>query len=112
MYQTTARRRPWLVRHRFTSALLVIAVALVAWGVVHAVLPAAGVSVPGIVPGHSDYRDPVQLAQAMKQREHGGFASCAKISAGRYVCSVADADGTEGSYQVAVSADGKSYSVS
>jgi len=97
------------VRHRFVSVLSAAAVALVVWGVLHTVLPAAGVSVPGISPGHGDYRDPAILAKAVKDKEHSFSASCSKLPGGKYFCAYAYTGGTSGSEQVTVSADGKSW---
>jgi hypothetical protein len=62
--------------------------------------------------GSSDYRDPVQLAQAVKDKEQGASASCAKLSGATYICSVAKPGLVMGTYQVTVAADGKSYTVS
>lgn len=57
----------------------------------------------------ADYRDPVQLAQAVKDAEHGTAADCSKLSAGMYVCAVGRTGNVMGTYQVTVSADGKSW---
>lgn len=83
-------------------AILAVAGTLIAVGILHA-LPSG--------PGGSDYRDPAQLAEAMKNAEHGAAASCAKLPAGKYFCSVAYTDRTSGNYTVTVSADGHSYTV-
>jgi hypothetical protein len=101
------------MRRRWIPVALIAAAVLIAWGVLRAVLPAAGVSVPGITPGHSDYRDPVQLAQAMKAREHSDTASCARNTyTGTYMCFVYFLGGTSGAYTVTVSPDGKSFTAS
>lgn len=107
------KRRSWLRRHRIIAAAAAAAVALVILGVARTALSAAGVAVPGVItPGRSDYRDPAQLAEAVKSAEHAAAASCAKLPAAKYFCSVAFTDHTSGSYQVTVSADGKSYTAS
>jgi hypothetical protein len=65
-----------------------------------------------VVPhGHAraDYRDPVQLAAAVKSQEHAASASCAQLSGLAYLCSVATTGLTMGTYQVTVAADGSSY---
>lgn len=70
--------------------------------------------------GHAarDYRDPVQLAQAVKDAEQAktgtqpASASCGKLAAGKYMCVVAYADGTSGEYGVTVAPDGSSYQAS
>lgn len=112
-WQQPRNRSPWPLRHKFTSALIAAGVALVAWGIAHSVLPAAGVAIPGIVPAHSDYRDPVQLAQAVKEREHADTASCAKNTyTGKYMCFAYFANGTSGGYTITVAPDGKSYTAS
>lgn len=59
--------------------------------------------------GRPDYRDPVQLARALKGAYHGSAASCAKIAAGKYICTIAAADESIGTYQVTVTADGSGY---
>lgn len=65
-----------------------------------------------VVPhGHAraDYRDPVQLAAAVKSQESAVSASCAQLSGLTYLCSVASTGLTMGTYRVTVAADGSSY---
>jgi hypothetical protein len=57
----------------------------------------------------ADYRDPVQLAQAVKDHERAASASCAKLPTGTYYCSVATSGGAVGGYTVTVAEDGKSW---
>lgn len=105
-----ARHRMWIVRHKFLTVLLGIAVALVALAVV---VPRA---VASLAP--RDYHDTVQLAQAVKNTEQAktgntaGTASCGKYIAGKYYCVVVFPGGSAGSYTVTVSADGRSWSAS
>jgi hypothetical protein len=77
------------------------AVAAAAWGIWSAVPH-----------GHADYRDPLQLAAAVKSHEHGASASCARLSGLTYVCSVASPGLAMGTYRVTVAADGSSYQAS
>lgn len=72
-----------------------------------AVVTAVGYATSGGTP--KDYRDPAQLARAVKAQEHAAAASCARLPAGKYICTAANSDGTSGTYTVTVSADGKSY---
>ena len=90
------------MRRAAVASAAVIALALVAWGILHS-LPGSPLNRPA-----ADYRDPVQLAQAVKGKEHSQTASCAKIATGKYICSVY-VNGALGTYQVTVSADGKSW---
>jgi hypothetical protein len=60
-------------------------------------------------PGASDYRDPAQLAEAIKSAHHSAAANCGKLPTGKYFCAVAYTDGASASYTVTVAADGKSY---
>jgi hypothetical protein len=82
------------------------------WWVLGALALVGIVALLGNASSHADYRDPAQLARAMKAQEHGAAASCAKLPTGKYFCTVADTDGTSGNYTVTVTADGKSYSAS
>lgn len=91
------------MRRRFLFSLAAVAVALVAFGVLRA--RTSG-------PGAGDYRDPAQLAEAMKGAHHAAAANCGKLRAGTYFCAVAYTDGTSASYTVTVAADGKSYTAS
>lgn len=79
----------------FTGAL--IAVAAIAWGIW------------SVSRGSHDYRDPIQLANAIKAKEHATGANCGKLPGGKYLCVAANADGSSGTYTVTVSADGHSY---
>jgi hypothetical protein len=82
------------------KAIVVIAAAgilAVAWGAWH------------VTRGHPDYRDPIQLAAAMKSQEHAASTSCAQLSGLTYLCSVANPGLTMGTYRVTVAADGSSY---
>lgn len=100
MNRYPSNRRSWIRRHKFMSALITAGVLLVALAVVPRVLAA---SAP------RDYRDPVQLAQALKDAHHGTAASCGKLPDGNYFCDVANADGASGTYTVHVTADGSGY---
>jgi hypothetical protein len=109
-HSSTAPRKSWLRRHRFRVAFSVLALALAAAGVLRA-WPSG--------PGGGDYRDPVQLAQAVKNSEAAKTgtapvsASCAKNTfTGKYMCFVFYTGGTSAAYTVTVSADGKSYQAS
>jgi hypothetical protein len=97
-------RRSWVRRH---STALWVSGALA----VIALVTLLGYASSGTA-AHPDYRDPVQLARAMKDAEHSYSASCAKLPTGKYFCTVANTDGTSGNYTVTVAADGKSYSAS
>lgn len=59
--------------------------------------------------GKPDYRDPVQLAEALKAAHHGTAASCGKLPGGDYFCDVANSDGASGTYTVHVTPDGSGY---
>lgn len=101
------KRKAWVRRHKLLSFLCAAGLVLVA----------AAVIVPRLTAALSprDYRDPVQLAQAVKAAEQAktgnmaGFASCSKYIGGKYFCAVAFPGGTEGNYVVSVSADGRSW---
>lgn len=95
-----ASRKPWWRRHYKL------------WWVLGALAVGGIVALLGNASSHPDYRDPAQLARAMKAQEHGAAASCAKLPTGKYFCTVADTDGTSGNYTVTVTADGKNYSAS
>lgn len=95
-----APRKSWWRRH---YKLWWVLGALVLAGVVAAIGNATSGGTP------RDYRDPVQLAQAVKAQEHAAAASCGKLPTGKYFCTVAKSDGTSGTFTVTVAADGKSY---
>lgn len=97
------RRRSWARRHRIRLILLAVAAVLIVAGITRAI--------PSGPSGH-DYRDPAQLAEAMKNTEGSATAYCSKIGGNRFICAVGFTDGTAGSYQVTVTADGSSYAVS
>lgn len=100
MNRYPSNRRSWIRRHKFMSALAAAGLVLVALAVMPRVMAA---SAP------RDYRDPVQLAQAMKAAYHGTAASCGKLPTGNYFCAVANSDGASGTYTVHVTADGSAY---
>jgi hypothetical protein len=89
------------MRRRVTIMLLLFAAVFIALGGWHFIQRAVS---------PVDYRDPLQLAAAVKAHEHGDYGSCSKI-AGSYLCVVGISGGTAASYQVTVSADGKSWAV-
>lgn len=71
----------------------------------------AAAAVPRLTAGPPDYRDPLRLASAVKAA-HGGMgsnAACARLAGSDFMCTVALPNGTEGVYQVSVSADGRSW---
>jgi UDP-N-acetylmuramyl tripeptide synthase len=103
MAQQLPRRRSWVRRHKFLVVCVAVAAVLIVGGAVRTI---ASVSTP------ADYRDPVQLAQAMKAAEHGAAASCGKLPGGKYFCTVANTDGTSGNFTVTVAADGRSFQAS
>lgn len=59
--------------------------------------------------GRADYRDPLQLARAMKAQEHSYDANCAKLSGTSYLCYVGNTDMTMAAYRVTVAPDGSSF---
>jgi hypothetical protein len=76
---------------------------------------AASAIVPHFTAGPPDYRDPVQLAAAVKSAEQAKGVSADVVSCVRmpaplsdYICSVASG-GTIGTEQVTVSGDGRSW---
>lgn len=110
-YQLRAQpdeRRVSRVRLRVLLAVLsAAALALIAAGILRA-WPAS--------PGGGDYRDPVQLAQAVKDSEAAktgsspASASCAKNTfTGKYACFVFYSGGASAAYTVTVSADGRHW---
>jgi hypothetical protein len=108
MYQSrSSKRRSWLMRHKFLTTLVAVAVALVAASILRAI-PSNG--------GNTDYRDPSALARAVENSEQAktpgakaGGASCGKLPTGKYFCVVAFTDGTSGDYTVTVAPDGHSW---
>lgn len=98
------KRRAWVRRHKFLTALCAAGLVLVA----------AAVIIPRVTAALSphDYRDTGQLAQAMEAREHGVSADCAHLTASSYSCAVGFTGGAIGSYTVTVAADGSSWSAS
>lgn len=98
--QLPPRRRPWMSRHKFLSVCITVGAVLIVGGILR--------SIPS-GPAARDYRDPAQLAEAMKKAEHAYSASCGKLPGGKYFCAVGFTDGTSGTYTVTVAADGKSY---
>lgn len=59
----------------------------------------------------TDYHDPLQLGEAVREHYHGQYAGCGRNPDGTYAC-IVTADGAGASYKVTVSADGKSWSAS
>ena len=96
-------RRSWVLRHKALTAtgIAVLVIAFVAIG--EALLVKAA---------RPDYRDQIQLSEAVKEHYKAETAGCSKKPDGTYFCIVVSPAGAGASYTVTVSPDGHSWSAS
>ena len=105
-----------MFRRMTRNVLLAVCIAAIAVVVVLNLERFSGHRAGGTTP--VNFRDPAQLAAAVKASEADKFgktaagANCGKLPTGNYVCVLAFSDGTSATCTVTVSADGKSWSAS
>jgi hypothetical protein len=86
---------------------------LLRWLAIGVILGGAAAFALSALPGGAaqDYRDPLTLAHAIRDAKGGQAADCVLKSGDTFACAVGRADGSQGMYEVTVSPDGRSWTV-